>query len=197
MNSLQHTPSPSHRSARCAARRSPRGFTLIEAAVTLAILAVLVCGAAPSFQGLIERQRLAGLAAQVATDVQFVRHESILRNEALRLSFYSAAWGTCYVVHSGARSECACAEASPAAICTADAVQVKTVVVAASAGLSVQANVASILFDPLHGTSTPTGTLQVVSASVGSVHHVVNLLGRVRTCSPDGPVPAVPGYRVC
>ena len=76
MDSLQHTP---RHTASQRLRRQP-GFTLIEAAATLAILAVLSCGAAPSFHGLIERQRLAGLAAQLATDVQFARSESILRN---------------------------------------------------------------------------------------------------------------------
>ncbi len=188
MDSLQHAPRQT---------QAQRGFTLIEAALTLAILAVLVCGAAPNFVGLIERQRLAGLAAQLATDVQFARSASVQRNEALRLSFYSAAWGSCYVVHSGARNQCACAATSTTATCTGDAVQVKTVVVPASTGLSVQANAASILFDPLHGTSTPTGTLRAVSPTAGSIHHVVNVLGRVRTCSPDGATPAVPGYRVC
>jgi type IV fimbrial biogenesis protein FimT len=61
----------------------------------------------------------------------------------------------------------------------------------------VQANVASILFDPLHGTSTPTGTLRVVADSGRAVHHVVNIMGRVRTCSPAGAAPVVAGYRVC
>lgn len=203
MDSLQHAPRHTARQARLAAKRastsrSPqRGFTLVEAAVTLAILAVLVCGAAPSFCGLIERQRLAGLAAQLAGDVQFVRSTSVLRNEALRLSFYSAAWGSCYVVHSGLRSQCSCSADSNEATCIAGATQIKTVVVPTSAGASVQANVSSILFDPLHGTSTPTGTLRVVSPTAGSIHHVVNVLGRVRTCTPDGPAPAIPGYRVC
>ena len=140
---------------------------------------------------------VAGLAAQLATDVQFTRSESILRNEALRLSFYSEAWGSCYVVHSGARDQCSCSAGSSAATCIEDATQIKTVRVPTSAGASVQANVSSILFDPLHGTSTPTGTLRVRSPAVGSIHHVVNVLGRVRTCSPDGPAPAIPGYRVC
>ncbi|MDO9316465.1 MAG: GspH/FimT family pseudopilin [Burkholderiaceae bacterium] len=193
MDSLQHTP---RNTVSQRLHRQP-GFTLVEAAVTLAILAALACGAAPSFHGMIERQRLAGLASQLATDVQFVRSESVLRNEALRLSFYSAVWGTCYVVHSGVRNQCSCTTASIEATCVADAAQIKTVIVPASAGASVQANVSSILFDPLHGTSTPTGTLRVVSPAVGSIHHVVNVLGRVRTCSPDGPVPALPGYRVC
>ena len=173
-----------------------RGITLIEAAVTLAILAVLVCGAAPSFGGLIERQRLVGLAAQMATDVQFVRGASVWRNEPLRLSFYSATWGSCYVVHSGARHQCSCAANTTSAVCTGDAVQLKTVSVPASTGLSVQANVSSILFDPLHGTSTPTGTLRVVSPAAGAIHHIVNVLGRVRTCTPSGS-PALPAYRTC
>lgn len=193
MDSLQPTPpisNPRH-------RRACRGVTLVEAAVVLAILAVLVCSAVPSFLGLIERQRLTGLAAQVAADVQFARSESVLRNEALRLSFYSAPWGTCYVVHSGARHQCSCAADASAAVCVADAVQVKTTLVPLSTGLRVQANVSSILFDPLHGTSTPTGTLKVLSAQAGAVHHVVNVLGRVRTCSPASTGPALPGYRAC
>ena len=173
-----------------------RGITLVEAAITLTILAVLVCSAAPSFSGLIERQRLGGLAAQLASDVQFVRSTSVWRNEPLRLSFYSAAWGSCYVVHSGARHQCSCEADGPAAVCTADAVQLKTVSVPAATGLSVQANVGSILFDPLHGTSTPAGTLRVMSVAAGSVHHIVNVLGRVRTCTPSGS-PILAGYRTC
>jgi len=187
MDSLHHTPPKP---------KQQRGITLVEAAVTLAILAVLVCGAAPSFSGLIERQRLAGLAAQVATDVQWVRSASVWRNEPLRLSFYSTPWGSCYVVHSGARNQCSCVANTTAGVCMGDAVQLKTVAVPTSTGLSVQANVSSILFDPLHGTSTPTGTLRVASATTGSIHHIVNVLGRVRTCTPSGS-PALPGYRSC
>ncbi|MBX9715056.1 MAG: GspH/FimT family pseudopilin [Burkholderiaceae bacterium] len=203
MDSLQHT-SPADRvptglgtTTSVLHRQRQRGFTLIEAALTLVILALLAGAAAPGFRGLIDRQRLAGVAAQLATDVQFARSESVLRNEPLRLSLYSAAWGSCYVVHSGARSQCSCALASATASCVGDAVPVRTVVLPASDGLGVQANVTSIGFDPLHGTSTPTGTLRVVSPRAGSIHHVVNLLGRVRSCSPGVPGPAVPGYRAC
>ena len=178
------------------AAKRQRGFTLVEAAITLIILAVVVCSAAPSFSRLLERQRLGGLAAQLATDVQFVRSASVWRNEPLRLSLYSATGGTCYVLHSGTRDQCTCATPAVTAACTGNAVQLKTVSVPASTGLSVQANVASILFDPLHGTSTPAGTLRVVSTTAGSIHHIVNVLGRVRTCTPSGS-PALPGYRTC
>jgi type IV fimbrial biogenesis protein FimT len=174
-----------------------RGLTLVELAITLAIVAVLAALAIPSFSQLIERQRLVGAAVQLAGDVQFVRSESVLRNEPLRLSFYTTTYGTCYLVHSGERSACACAAAAGAATCTGTAAPIKTVAVLGTSGLSVQANVASIRFDPLHGTGTPTGTLRVVSARAGSIHHVVNLLGRVRSCSPTDAGTAVPGYRPC
>ena len=57
----------------------------------------------------------------------------------------------------------------------------------------MRANVASIAFDPLHGTSTPTGTLRLVDGRGRAVHHVVNVMGRVRSCTPAG----VPGWRAC
>ena len=47
------------------------------------------------------------------------------------------------------------------------------------------------LFDPLHGTSTPTGTLRLVDAGGRAVHHVVNVMGRVRSCSPPARAPAM------
>ena len=52
----------------------------------------------------------------------------------------------------------------------------------------------SVLFDPLHGTASPTATVRVTGLSGRAIHHVVNVMGRVRSCSPLG---AVPGYRVC
>lgn len=172
-----------------------RGHTLIETTATGTILALLLCSAIPSFSGLIERHRLTGLATQVATDLQFIRSTSIWRNEPLRLSFYNVSAGSCYVVHSGTRPQCTCSVASGTAACTGGAVPLKTMALPASTGLTVQANVTSMLFDPLHGTSTPSGTLRVTSTA-GSIHHIVNVLGRVRTCTPDL-APALPGFRTC
>jgi type IV fimbrial biogenesis protein FimT len=40
----------------------------------------------------------------------------------------------------------------------------------------------------------PTGTLRVVGAGGREVHHIINVMGRVRSCSPS---PALPGYRTC
>jgi type IV fimbrial biogenesis protein FimT len=174
-----------------------RGFTLIEATVTMAVAAVVLTTAAPGFAGFLEKQRLDGAAARLASDLHFARSEAARRNDRVRLSLHEGAFGTCYVVHTGAAADCVCEATGPAA-CSGDAEQIKTVVLAAADRVSVQANVGSILFDPLHGTSTPTGTFRVVAASGRAIHHVVNVMGRVRTCSPQGAAaPAVAGYAVC
>jgi len=170
-----------------------RGITLIEACIVLAVTAIVAGSAAPGMQNLIDARRLEGAATQLATDIQFVRSEAVARNEALRLSVHAAPAGSCYVIHTGNADQCGCADAGPAQ-CSGDAQQIKTVTIATAERVALQANVASVLFDPLHGTSTPTGTLRVTGANGRAIHHVINVMGRVRSCSPQA---AVPGYRAC
>jgi len=171
---------------------SERGVTLIEAAVAMAIVAIAVSAVAPGFQGLVARKRLEGVATQLATDLQYVRTEAVVRNEPVRVSFHTDPAGSCCVIHTGAKAQCSCSGPAPAS-CGGAAVQIKTVYLPATLQVGVQASVGSILFDPLHGTSTPAGTARVTGAQ-GAIHHVVNVMGRVRSCSPEG---ALPGYRVC
>lgn len=170
-----------------------RGITLIETCTTLAIAAVLASVAAPSVQTLVDTRRLDGAATELATDIQFTRTAAVARNEPLRLSLKSIAGGSCYVIHSGNANQCSCGD-SGAATCTGGARPLKTVRLLHADHLSLQGNVASVLFDPLHGTSTPTGTLRVVGMNDRAVHHTINVMGRVRSCSPDR---RVPGYRPC
>ena len=170
-----------------------RGITLIEACIVLAVTAIVAGSAAPGMQKLIDARRLDGAATQLATDIQFIRTEAVARNEALRLSWHAAPAGSCYVVHTGNANQCSCAAAGPAQ-CSGGAREVKTVTIAAAERVGLQANVASVLFDPLHGTSTPAGTWRVTGTGGRAVHHVINVMGRVRSCSPQA---AVPGNRAC
>lgn len=179
---MQTTPNP----------RSQRGVTLIESAVVMTIAVIALSTVAPSLQGLIQRKRLEGVATQLATDLQFVRTEAVARNTPLRLSFYADGAGSCYVIHTGSRAQCACGAAQPA-VCSGGAEQIRTVYLPAAERVAVQASASSILFDPLHGTITPTGTARVTGAP-GAIHHIVNVMGRVRSCSP---LPSLPGYRAC
>lgn len=170
-------------------RSQQRGLTLVEAAVVTGIVAVAATTAAPGLQRLVEQRRLDAAATQLAADLQLARNESIARNRVVRISRDELSG--CYVLHTGAAGSCGCSSDGRTA-CAAGSTAIRGV--AASHGLSLQANTAAIAFDPLHGTATPAATWRVVGRDGRAIHHVVNVMGRVRSCSPDA---AVPGYRAC
>ena len=174
-------------------QRSQLGVSLVESVTVVAVAAILAGTAAPSLADFIGSRRLEGAATQLATDIQFVRTDAVARNQPLRIGFFSSSEGSCYVVHSGAAGLCSCA-ATGSAECSGDAVQIKTVQLPSRDKVGVSVNAASLVFDPLHGTVSPTATVRVVGPQGRAIHHVVNVMGRVRSCSPQG---AMPGYRAC
>lgn len=169
-----------------------RGLTLVETAVTLAVTAVAATAAAPGLGHLIDARRFAGSATQLAADLQLARHEAIVRNRPMRFSLDATAG--CYVVHSGPAGACTCSAGDAPAACTSDALAVRTVRWSTADRVALQSNTATIVFDPRHGTATPAATLRVTAADGRAVHHVVNVMGRVRSCAGQG---RVPGYRAC
>ena len=181
----------STRSPRSPAKRLSHGVSLVETAIAIALGAIVLSSAAPGLQATLARRHLDGVAAQLATDLQFARTEAVARNEPVRVSFHADAAASCWVVHTRGRALCSC-EAGRAA-CGGGAALIRSVAVPAERRVTVGANVGSILYDPVHGTSTPTGTLRVIGAAA-EVRHVVNVLGRVRSCSPLG---AAHGWQAC
>ena len=173
-------------------RGTQRGITLIEMTVVVAVMVIVAATAAPSLASFIDGRRLDAAANQLAADIQFVRTEAVARNRPVRLSFHTGADSSCWVVHTGAAAQCSCA-GNGLALCTGGALEIKTVVLSAADRVGLQSNVASMLFDPLHGTATPTGTLRLVDARGREVRHIVNVMGRARSCTPNG----VPGWRAC
>ena len=167
-----------------------RGFTLIETVAVLAVMLILASQALPNWIDFIERKRLSEAAANLATDLRWVRMEARARGEPLRVSVLSEA---CYAVHTGASSACRCGGTGEAAVCTGSGQVIKTVRLEGT-GLRLASNVSSMAFDPEHGTVTPTATLRVIGPSDRAIHHIVNVLGRVRSCSPQG---AIGGLRAC
>lgn len=174
-------------------RRAQAGLTLIELAVAVAVIAIVAATAAPSFAAFLDARRVDGAAVALAADLQLARREAVARNRALRLSVLADGDATCWVLHTGAASDCTCgADALPA--CGNGAEPIAGRRVDAAERVRVEANVASMRFDPLHGTVTPAGTLRVADPRGRSVQHVVNVLGRTRSCSPGG---ALAGWKPC
>ncbi|MFZ2653137.1 MAG: GspH/FimT family pseudopilin [Burkholderiaceae bacterium] len=170
-----------------------RGVTWLEACLVMAILSLISGAAVPAMGKLIDARRLEGAAVQFATDVQFARSEAVARNQPVRVSLFATVQGSCYVLHTGPAGQCLCAGSAPAS-CTGQAREIKTIQLASGQGVTLAASAASVLFDPLHGTSTPAATFRVLGRHGRAIHQVVNVMGRVRSCTPAG---SVPGYPTC
>ena len=179
-------------------RKNPvrqRGVSLIEGLATLCVLSIVAGSALPSFEAQHRLHLLKGTAELLETDLQLARSEAVARNQPVRLTLNpgGAVSGSCYIVHTGPADACRC-EAGQAPRCDAPAQVLRSVSITPEAHVQVRSAVRSILFDGTLATSTPTATLRVVSSSGASLHQVVNVVGRIRSCAAGG---TVPGYRAC
>ncbi len=159
--------------------KQQRGVTMIEACMTLAIAGILAGSALPSIKETLDKRQVEGVSSEVGTDLRYARSEAVARNSGVRVSFHRG----CYVVHTGSRADCHCDGQGPA-VCTGDAVAIKTVNGGSARGAQIVSSASSMRFDPTNGTVTPTGTVCTVPARGRAVHNVVSIMGRVRTCSP-------------
>jgi len=151
--------------------------------------------ALPSLGSLRQKAALAGAAAQVETDVQFARGQAAALNRSVQLTLRESQGATCYIVHSGPAANCTCSGHDVgAAACGGGSELLRAVAFAAEGPVQVRSASKSLTFDPVRGTVTPTATLRVEGRDGKAIHQVVNLLGRVRSCSPQG---LVTGERVC
>lgn len=176
------------------AHTAARGFSLLELIVTVAIAAIVMSAAVPALHGWVEQQRLAGTAVELSRDLRQARADAVMRAEGVRFTLQRDEQGrTCYLLHTGAAADCRCGTAGPAH-CDGTAQVLKAVRLDSDPGFALESSSRSILFSAEHGTATPTATLHLQDARGRAVQHVVNLMGRVRSCSPQA---AVSGYRAC
>jgi prepilin-type N-terminal cleavage/methylation domain len=189
-----HRPASSPAFAQRAPFRPQSGFSLAEVLTVLSVLTVLTGIALPQFEGWLQTRRLEAHAAELAGDIQYLRSEAVSRNSKMHLRFGTDSQGTCYLLHSGSVGDCSCSSAGTAHCTSASSASLKVVGLSAETGVRLEANVTSMLFDPVHGTTTPAGSVNLVASNGKSIRHVINIMGRTRICSPGG---NTGGYAVC
>lgn len=166
-----------------------QGLTLIEAATVLAIAGVLAGVAAPGFDAARQRHHLQGAAALFETDVHFARSTAVTLGHPVRLDFQADAGRTCYVLHTGPRGACSCLGEQP--VCDGTTA-LRSVRYTPMQPFALTSNSGSMVFDDVAGTVTPTATVRFTAANGEALHQVVNVMGRVRSCSPT-----LAGYPRC
>jgi len=76
-----------------------RGFTLLELMITIAVLAILLGLAAPSFSRALAEQRVRSAASEVYFALLAARSSAITRNEEVEISPASGGWGAGWEIH--------------------------------------------------------------------------------------------------
>ena len=193
------------RSRRPEATVHERGFTLVELLIVVAVVAVVLTLAAPSFREMIEMQRLRGPSAQLTTDIQFARSEAVSRQEVVAISFEPSASGmSCYILHTWPgdlnqpRCSCSAPEGSRCPVAVPPAPQpreIRTVQVPTATNvrvLPVQAPSAPAAVNVIHFNPT-TGGMQAYYIGVGGpgLSPIGEAWAEVRLQRPSNP----PGLR--
>jgi type IV fimbrial biogenesis protein FimT len=81
--------------------RDSAGYSLIEALTVMAIVAILVVLAAPSFTDFIVTQRLRTAQYDLFNDLIFVRSEAVKRNSTVLIQRSGANWAAGWSVSAG------------------------------------------------------------------------------------------------
>ncbi len=156
-----------------------RGFTMAELLVTVAVVAILLSIAAPSFGKMLSKRRLEGAATELFNDLQYARSQAVADNRQVQLVATTSSY-VISAVNPPAKTYRTVSELPPD--------------VALNAG-------ATVVFAPLRGCMTDNScsaddlVLDVKSSSTPEkLRVVVNNMGRVRLCSPDG---SFKGYTTC
>lgn len=184
------------------ASRPQHGLTIIELMVVMAVLAVLAALAAPSLREFMARQRLAAIASELVTDLQYARSESIARGRGVGVQFRTDGSDmTCYTIYTvgNTAGRCDCRRPLGGA-CPADVenlVELKTTQILRSTTVTLAPpGVASrVIFDGPQGQSSlDEFRVDVESSLSGKLRVTTNRLGRPQVCTPDG---VMPGTTAC
>lgn len=182
-----------------------RGFTLVELMVTLAVMAILMTAAVPSFVDFFERNRVRGAADGVISLVSDARAEAV--KNALDVNISMAGAGTAWCIGGNAATPPSGGQpAGVAAACDctdSDACLVSGQRLAVDVGqfpdIAIDGGPLALIFDHTLGVVSPMGTSTVLLTSPRGKYDIsvqVNSLGQARMCTPAGS-PTMSGVAPC
>ena len=161
-----------------------RGFTLIELMVTVAVAAILVTIALPSFSGVMEKFRARRATETMAASMFLAKSEAIKRNTPVRVVFTSSNSGATWCYGLTTANTCDCTTANSCKLDDAESVVTSTQFKGISLANPATGSVFS--FNPLRGTVN-AGNVQFKSDKLGyQSRAVLSPFGRVTTCSAAG-----------
>ena len=160
-----------------------RGVTLVECCIAVGIVGVLASQAVPSLDTWTDQQRLTGRANEVAQDIYLMKSTAVMKNQALRLRVYTDDSGSCYVLQAGDDAACSCTGSGALNCPDPTRPPLRSAHFPATDGVTLSSNVKTLTVDSRLGTFSPGATLKIGTTEGREIRHIVNIMGRVRSCS--------------
>jgi type IV fimbrial biogenesis protein FimT len=181
------------------------GVTLIELMVTVAVAAILLVAAVPSFLDFFDKNRARGAADDVVSVISNARAAAVRADRDVRITFggTTAAW--CVGANAAAEPTGGNPVAAPADCDCTDAAQCVVggerlaVDVGKHADVSVDSVATAFTFSSKLGLISPLGTAAATFTSPRGKYDVrvnINTLGQASLCVPAGK-PVIAGVASC
>jgi len=152
-------------------RPIPRGFTLVELLVGMAVLAVLAMIAGPSFSSWLQNVQIRTAAEAIQNGVHLARAEAVRRNTQVIFQLTSSLDNTCALSTTGtnwvvsldsAAAQCAAAPSADLAAPVAPRIIQKRAGTDGSSNAVIAASQSNIIFNGLgRVTPVPAGTINI------------------------------------
>lgn len=166
---------------------SRSGFTLVELAIAMSVVAILVAAGAPSFSAAIARHRLQATARHLQADLSLARQEAVTRGLPAHVSLQPGAqW--CWALSLGAPVDCR--NAQPGLF--AGGRVVKVVHAAAHPSIALGQADAMVLDGRTGTRASPPGQVLFLGGHGERLALRLNTLGRANLCTPAGAISGVP-----
>ena len=190
---------------RLAQTRGEQGFTLIELMVTLAVMAIVLAAAAPSFADFFDKNRVRGAADGVISLISNARAEAVKADLDVNIAFKKSGTDWCVGANAaaaptggdpaGTAATCDCTDASK---CLVSGQRLATNL-GAYPDVDIGALPTAFVFDSKLGTIVPLGDRTVTLTSPKGKYDLavkVNALGQAQLCVPAGK-PVIAGVAAC
>jgi type IV fimbrial biogenesis protein FimT len=176
--------------------------------VTVAVLAILLALASPSFSDFFQRYRLRGAADKVVNTLASARAEAVMRNRDVSVVFKGSAGAWCMGANAAAdpttlgemvgnAAPCDCTVANSCKVSDGRQLVVTTSEVN---GVTLSPNPGALMFSKATGGTSPVGTIANTTLASPNGKFKLRLdvspLGRTTLCVPSGE-PAMAGFQSC
>ncbi len=173
---------------RPSARAAAAGFTLLELAIALAILAILAAVSVLPFASLVARQRLRATVEHLRADIALARQEASRRAQPVHLVFQPGSqW--CYAIGTGPLGDCLQSSGG------AGSGLIKVVRGADQPGVQLLLATPMTLDGRTGGSLRAEGLARFASAQGQQLQVRLSALGHASVCAPAATVAGTPACR--